>query len=72
MKLTEWFGPGVEPTIPGVYERTYSPKEKSGSFYFWNGRFWEHGGCNSPEFVRRNDMESINHYGFWRGLAEKP
>lgn len=68
MKLTEWFEPGVQPTIPGVYQ-TFDEE----TYQHWDGDRW--GYCSTHP---ANAM-SAGHYGpgsfqepKWRGLAEKP
>lgn len=75
-RLTEWFGPDVKPTIPGVYD-TYDandPAEKDchGAQY-WDGKHWLHWGSDHEDaVVSAARGKSIYQRNYWRGLAEKP
>lgn len=71
MKLTEWFGSDVNPTIPGVYE--VEPDAAGPWYSYWNGSHWGYMTRDSIE-----DAVLVFHDAYypgmeaWRGLAEKP
>jgi hypothetical protein len=75
-RLTEWFGPDVKPTIPGIYD-TYDaddPDEKNyhGAQY-WDGNQWCKWGFDREDAVRSAAHgKSIYQRNYWRGLAEDP
>ena len=70
-KLTEWFGPDVKPTIPGVYE--VEPDSGSPWYSYWDGSRWGYITCSGVDHAFHScatgEYESMDS---WRGLAEKP
>ena len=68
-RLTEWFGPQVKPTIPGVYATDASP---FAVYQHWDGRTWgKYAG--SPEGAANSKRDPSRYQRIkWRGLAEKP
>lgn len=70
MKLTEWFGPEVNPTMPGWYERHYywhsEEYAKTLCNDYWDGSEWKIGTPSGSKYPgAAKDLK-------WRGLAEKP
>lgn len=70
MKVTDWFGPDVKPTIQGWYERNYHmltrSQAKALANDYWDGEKWKIGVPSGATFLgAAQDLR-------WRGLAEKP
>lgn len=72
-RFTQWFGPDLNPKIPGVYQRDYADKEgRMGvQFAYWNGKYWGIFGWNENDAVNMAAIRSAHNLK-WRGLAEKP
>lgn len=73
MKLTEWFGPDVKPTIPGVYETKDIGEKYSFGAQYWKGDHWgvwcvNHESAARNAYLGRSYFQNVE----WRGLAEKP
>ena len=68
MKVTDWFGPDVKPTIPGVYE---TQSESAPCFQYWTGDYFDSCADNA-ELAAVVGWKSMYQTPVWRGLAEKP
>lgn len=73
MKLTEWFGPEVKPTIIGVYQVDDEDGMNGDWFAFWDGHSFRHRNETAKEaYEYRSFRTCCEPLVKWRGLAEKP
>jgi hypothetical protein len=73
-QLTEWFGPSINPVLPGVYE--VDPDESGPWYSYWDGKEWGFMIQDTPDAAVRTYQRISNwrHDSMvaWRGLAQKP